>query len=107
MKLNSADVVQVTQQREQAPAQLVIPHFYFVVITSRNNERLAAMKIDTTYRPVVFLKLIEHSAHSVVPQLDMAIVQGCQNPRANGMKTEAFHAIAFAFKLGQHLVHFR
>lgn len=39
----------------------------------------------------VLVKLVNESAHSIVPQLDDSVVQTCKNPWPLGMETEAWY----------------
>ena len=50
-------------------SELVIPDFYFVVVPSRNKQRLSVMKIYTTNRTLVFLKPFQQGSNAVVPKL--------------------------------------
>ena len=105
MELYGANIVQMSQQSEQASPELVVPHFDFVVITARHDQRLRAMEINTANRSIMLFKFVEHGSHSIVPQLNLAVVQGRQDPGAHRVEAQALHAVAFALKLSQHFVH--
>lgn len=72
--------------------------------TSGNKQRLRLMKMDTPNRPIMFVKSINKSAHSVVPQLDHTTVKTRQDPWPLTMKTQPLHSITLRLKLRQHLV---
>jgi hypothetical protein len=67
MKLNSSNVIQVTQEGEETTTELVVPHLDLVVVSTRHDERLVEMKVHTAYRAIVFLEAINDSSHAVVP----------------------------------------
>jgi hypothetical protein len=46
----------------------------FVIISSRHKERLLIMEADSTNWTIMFIKLVQECAHSVVPQLNHSIV---------------------------------
>lgn len=48
--LDSADVVEVPQQREEAAPLLVVPHLDFVVVAARHKEGLGGVKVDAAHR---------------------------------------------------------
>lgn len=75
MKNGRSDVVQVTEESENTSSLLVVPNFYLVVVTAGYEERLLVVEAYATNWTIVFVKFIEEGAHSIVPQLDDAIVQ--------------------------------
>lgn len=67
MEHSGSDVVQVTEQGEDAPSLLVVPHFDFVIIAAGNEQRLLIVKTYTPNGPVVLVELVEQGAHTIVP----------------------------------------
>ena len=63
-----------------------------VVITTRDEQRLRGVEVNTTDRPVVLVKLVDHGAHTVVVQLENPAVQTGQNPWALRVKGQACRA---------------
>ena len=53
----------------------------FVIISSRDEKRLLAVETDSTYRPVMLVKLLQQGTHTIVPQLDDSTVQTTCNER--------------------------
>merc|ERR1719348_2118318 len=53
-----ADVVQVAQQGEDAPALLVVPHLDLVVVTPAHEQRLLLVKVNPSHGPVMLVKLV-------------------------------------------------
>ena len=47
--------------------RVTISYLYLIVVAPRDKERLLFVKVDTADRSVVFVKLLQQSAHSVVP----------------------------------------
>ena len=46
MEVHSSDVVQMSKEGEEAPAKLVVPHFYLVVVASGAQERFHGVEVD-------------------------------------------------------------
>mmetsp|Transcript_53922 Transcript_53922/g.161368 ORF Transcript_53922/g.161368 Transcript_53922/m.161368 type:complete len:210 (+) Transcript_53922:165-794(+) len=67
MELDCADVIQMSQQSEQASSQLVIPHFDLVIVSPRDDEGIAEVKVNAADGAVVLLKPIDDRADTVVP----------------------------------------
>jgi hypothetical protein len=40
MKLNRADVIKMAEESKETPAKFVIPDLNFIIVSSRNDERL-------------------------------------------------------------------
>lgn len=74
VEFRSADIVQVPEQRKDAPALLVVPDFDLEVVASGNEQWLLAVEGDATYRAIVFIELLQQRVHTIVPQLDDTIV---------------------------------
>jgi hypothetical protein len=81
-----AHIVQVSHQREQALALLVVPHLVhlfvsfalgklfcvfvyldFVVVAARDEQRLFVVEVNSSDGAFVLVELLQQSAHSVVP----------------------------------------
>ncbi len=56
------------------------------------------MEVDASDGAVVFFELLEEGAHSVVENLNDAVVEGCGDPRALGMEGETLDAIALGLE---------
>ena len=106
MKHGGPDVVQMAQQGEDAASLLVVPDFYLVIVSARHKERLLLVEVHSSYRAVVFVKLVKESAHPVVPQLDNSIVKRSKHPGSVCMEGKTLHSRGLGLKLGQHLCHF-
>lgn len=65
MKLYGSDVIQMSQQSEQASSQFVVPNFDFVVIASRNDQWLSAMEVDSSNRSIMFFEFVQTSSHPI------------------------------------------
>ena len=61
-----AYVVQVAEQREQALALLVVPHFDFVVVAARHKQRLLTVKRNASHWAYLINKSLKFNAYSVV-----------------------------------------
>ena len=57
----------MTQQREKASAQFVIPNLDFVIVTSTNNKRICFVKVDSSNGSIVLFEAIDDSTDSVIP----------------------------------------
>ena len=68
---------------------LLVPYLDLVVISARHKKRLLLVEANATDRAIVLIKLVDQSAHAVVPQLNHAIVQGGQNPWSLGVEGQA------------------
>ena len=73
-----------------------------MIIASRDEHWLRLMKVYASYWPIVVLELIEEALSPVIKQMNASIVQGSQDPWAILMERQAFHALAFRFKLSLH-----
>jgi hypothetical protein len=69
MKLDGTNVIEMSQQSKEASAQLVVPNFDLVIVSSADNERLVQVKIHSTDRTVVLFKAINHCAYTIVPTI--------------------------------------
>lgn len=93
MELHRANVVQMTQQGEQATTQLVVPHLDLVVVTSGHEEGLRFVEVNSTHGAIVLVKSIDKRAHAIVPQLDDSAVQARQDPWPLRVEAQAFDPI--------------
>ena len=80
MELNSADVVQVAQERKETAPSLEVPNLDLVVIASRAKERLRLVKVDASNRPLVLLVPVQEGAYTEIPELNNTIVKRCKDP---------------------------
>jgi hypothetical protein len=62
-------------------------------VTSGDEEGLRLMEVDTADRTVVLVEAVDEGSHAVVPQLDHAAVQGCQDPWPLGVEGQALDAV--------------
>jgi hypothetical protein len=67
MEEDSADIVEMAIEGEEAATSLERPDLDLVVVTTGNEERLCLVEVDTSYRTVVFFEAVNQSAHAVVP----------------------------------------
>lgn len=102
VKVHGPNVIQMADQGEDTPSQFVIPHLDLVIVTTRDEERLRAMKIHATNRALVLIEAIDESPHSIVPQLDGAIVETRQDPWASWMECQPLDAVALRLEFSQH-----
>ena len=84
--------------------QFIIPYFDLVVITTGYKQWLLGMKVYSSDRAFMLVKLLYHGVQSVIPQLDAAGMQAGQNPWPLWVETEPFHARRFRFKLCKHFL---
>jgi hypothetical protein len=76
MKLDGANIIQMTQEGKETTAQFVIPYFDLVVITTGYNERICQVKVDATDGSIVLFKTINDGSDPIIP----AVVTGeCKN----------------------------
>ena len=74
------DIVQVTAQCEKTSSCLIRPDLDLVVVTSRHEQGLSLVEINTSNGSVVLLKSVDQRAHAVVPQLNGGGMKRNQNP---------------------------
>ena len=67
MELHCAHVIQMTQQGEKTPSEFVIPHFEFVVVSTRDYVGFDKMKVHAADGAVVFLKAVDDSTSAIIP----------------------------------------
>jgi hypothetical protein len=67
-------------QCEQTPPGLVVPDLNLVVVTTRHEQGLSRVEIDSSNGAIVFFKAINESPHAVIPELDCGGVEGDENP---------------------------
>ncbi|GAB2255141.1 hypothetical protein Droror1_Dr00008919 [Drosera rotundifolia] len=99
VKLNRTDVIKVTEKSEKTPKQFVVSNFDSVIITSGYEERLRPMKIHSPHMPLVFLKAIDECPHTVIPELDGAAVETCEDPWPLAVETQSLHPITLPLEL--------
>ena len=87
----SSDIVEMSQKSEDAAPLLVVPYFDLVVITTTDEKWLDFVEVNSPHRAVVFIKLVQESAHPIVPQLDDPIVKTGKYPRSGGMEGKPLH----------------
>lgn len=69
MKLNGANVVQMSQECEETTAEFVIPHLDFVVVSARDYEGVVEVKVHAADGAVVFFEAVDDGAYAVVPSV--------------------------------------
>ena len=67
MELHRTNVIQVTQQGEEASSKFVIPNLDFVIISTSDDERFVEMKVHAANGTIVFFKAVYDGAYTVVP----------------------------------------
>lgn len=67
MEGDCPNVVQVPQQREETPPQLIVPHFDLVVVSAGHKQRLRAVEVNPTHGTIVLVEAIDQRSHAVVP----------------------------------------
>lgn len=68
VELDWPDVIQVSRQCEQAPPLFVVPHFDFVIVTTRNKQWLCRVEVHTSHRSwewAMRRTLAYHHAHQI------------------------------------------
>ena len=103
MEHRGSDVVKMTQEGEDTSPLFIVPDLDLVVITSRHKQRLLLVEVHPTHRSIMFIKLVQESAHSVVPQLDNSIMKGGQHPGSVDMEGQTLHPGGLGLELGQHV----
>eukprot|EP00117_Sycon_ciliatum_P042067 scpid19236/ scgid30660/ len=102
VEFGRSHIIQMTEESEQASLHFVIPDLDLVIVSSGNKQWLVAVKINSTNRSVMLIKPLNQCAHTIIPKLDISIVQARQDPGTVRMKSEALHASTLRFKFGQH-----
>jgi len=69
MEEDCANVIQMAIQSEKASSCLIRPDLDLVIITSRDEEWLCLMKVDTSNGSVMFFESVDQSSHTIIPQL--------------------------------------
>ena len=67
MELDGPDVVEVSQEGEEAPLELVVPNLDLVVVSSTADQRVNAVEVNPTYRTLVLFEPIDYGTDAVVP----------------------------------------
>jgi hypothetical protein len=75
MKLNRADVNKMAEESKETPAKFVIPDLNFIIVSSRNDERMYKVKVDSGDGCVVFLKSVNVSSYAIIPT-DKRLLEG-------------------------------
>lgn len=100
MEESCSNIIQVTKQSECAFPLLVIPdlqpffifvyylspYLDFVVVSSRNEDWLLEVEINATNWAIVFIKLVDQRANSIIPKLNHTAVKGSKNPWSSWME---------------------
>ena len=66
---------------------------------SGHEKRLALVEVHAAHRAVVLVKAVYQCAHTEVPELHHAAVQGRQNPWPPRVEGQPLHAVALRLKL--------
>jgi hypothetical protein len=69
MKLDSSNVIQVTQKGKETPSKFVVPHFNFVIITAGTQHGLSEMEIHTSYWTIVLFESINYRSNAIIPSI--------------------------------------
>ncbi len=69
VELDGADVIQMTEEGEEAPAELVVPDFDFVIVSSCGYEWFGEVEVDAADGTVVFFKTVNDCSYAVVPSV--------------------------------------
>jgi len=80
VKEDGPDIVQMTAQCEQTSSRLIRPDLDLVVITSRYEQGLGLVEVDTSDRSIVLLESVNQCSHAVIPQLDGRGVKRNKDP---------------------------
>lgn len=64
---DSPHVIQVPVEREETSSCLIGPDFDFVVVSTRDEQGLRPVEIDSTHRSVMLFKPIDKGSHSIIP----------------------------------------
>jgi hypothetical protein len=67
MEFHRPDVIQVPQQREKAPSELVIPNLDLVIVAAGDDKGLMEVKIHASDGAIVFFESVYDRAYAVVP----------------------------------------
>lgn len=70
VKKDSANVIKMTVQGEQATSCLVGPNFDLIVIATRHKEGLCLVEVHSSNGSIMFFESVDKRAHSVIPELD-------------------------------------
>ncbi|KAH3668498.1 hypothetical protein OGAPHI_002252 [Ogataea philodendri] len=79
---HGSDVVQVAVQSEQTFPGLQRPNLDGVVVTTRHENRLRWMEINSSDRTIVLFKPVDQGSHPVIPKLNRRGVESNQDPRS-------------------------
>ena len=63
------------------------------------------MEIYSSNGPIVFFESVKACSHTIIPELDVTIMQGGKNPRSDGMKAQTLDSVALTLELRQHFIH--
>ena len=103
MEERRPNVIQMSQEREETFARLVIPDLDFVIIASTDEQRLSLMEMNASHGSVVFVELVDQRLHAIVPQLNDSRMERSQDPRTFAVETQPLHPGRFRFELRQHI----
>lgn len=67
MEEDGADIIKMAIEGEETSPGLQRPDLDLVIVTSRDEEGLGLVEVDTAHRAVVLFKAVNKSAHAVVP----------------------------------------
>lgn len=65
--MDCADVVEVTEECEEASAEFVVPYFEFVVVSAGDYVGLEEVEVDSADGAVVFFEAVYYCSYAVVP----------------------------------------
>ena len=84
MEKDGSNIIQVSIECEKTSASLIRPNFNFVIIPTRNKQRLRFVKVDAPNRAIMLLKSVYQGSHAIVPKLNGRRVQRHKYPWSVG-----------------------
>jgi hypothetical protein len=67
MKEDRPNIVQMSIQSKQTSASLIGPDLDFIIISTRNEEGLRFVKVDSSNGSIMLLKSVNQGPHAVIP----------------------------------------
>lgn len=103
MKRDRSNVIQMTMQGEQTSPLFVVPDLDLIIISTRDEKRLARVESNTTDGSIMFVEPFDESTHLKIPHLNTTRMKGGGQEGQFGMESDSLDPIGFRFELSEHL----
>lgn len=89
----TSDIITVCFKRMNAFQRIIIKHSNLHVIGTSDNPVLAWHKFGSPYRQIAYFECFHQGLRLVIPDIDIALIQGAQHPWLGWMKIHTLYSV--------------